>query len=273
MLGTFRTKSALSWFGSDSQVAERLGAMLDHCSHVTIPFLGGAAMLPHLKAGTIAANDKHALAINFYRHASGSKGAGSQKRLIARCQTTLSHPAELALASEWMSQKYRGTSKQAWAFWAMCWIGRKGKGGTRDIGGKASVRRTTRGGNNASRLRSVIEDLPRWVKQFERCEWESVCFRDLLPKVVDCKKNGIYGDPPWVGAGKRFIHPFAEEDHVDLAAALHRFQHTTVVVRYGDDPLIRDLYRDWEIIKASSKTQSGGSTPEIWLRNQCPMGA
>lgn len=60
-----KTKSALSYFGSDSEVASELAGMLDHCRHVTIPFVGGASILPHLKARAIVANDMNGLAINF----------------------------------------------------------------------------------------------------------------------------------------------------------------------------------------------------------------
>ena len=43
-----KTKSALSWFGSDSEVTADMAAMLDHCNHVAIPFVGGASIIPHL---------------------------------------------------------------------------------------------------------------------------------------------------------------------------------------------------------------------------------
>ena len=56
-----KTKSALSYFGSDSEVAGELAAMLDHCKHVTIPFVGGAAILSHLKARAIVGNDRNGL--------------------------------------------------------------------------------------------------------------------------------------------------------------------------------------------------------------------
>lgn len=39
-----RTRSALSWAGSDSEVAGRLAAKLDDCRHVTIPFCGGLSI-------------------------------------------------------------------------------------------------------------------------------------------------------------------------------------------------------------------------------------
>ena len=52
-----KTKSALSYFGSDSEVAASLAALLDGCKHVTIPFVGGASIIPHLQARAIVAND------------------------------------------------------------------------------------------------------------------------------------------------------------------------------------------------------------------------
>lgn len=90
-----KTKSALSWFGSDSEVAADLAAMLNHCSHVAIPFVGGASIIPHLKARAILANDLHNSAINFYKFASGRFGIDQQEALFRKCENTLSHPQEL----------------------------------------------------------------------------------------------------------------------------------------------------------------------------------
>ncbi len=256
-----KTKSALSYFGSDSEVAKQLAAMLNHCSHVTIPFVGGASILPHLTARAIVANDLNGLAINFYRVMSGSL----KEQLIDRCQHTLSHPVELisaALALEGSSDIDR-----AWAYWAMCWICRKGKGGTTDHGWMPSVRRTASGGTNSSRIRAAANDLKQWAAQFERCEWESVCFRELLPKVADHAECGVYCDPPWVDSGRNYLHAFTQSDHRDLRDMLARFELVTIVVRYDDHPLIRDLYSGWEIIEASSRTQNNKAIGEIWCRN------
>lgn len=189
-----KTKSALSYFGSDSEVASDLASLLDHCKHVTIPFVGGAAILPHLKARAIVANDMNEQAINFYRVASGWYGEPIQSLLVKMCQQTLSHPTEL----EWAQSFLNGNAmpfQKAWAYWAACWIGRKGKGGTKHLGGMPSIRRTAVGGNNATRIRAAADDLTEWARHFERCEWESVCFRELLPKVADRDDCGIYCVP------------------------------------------------------------------------------
>lgn len=262
MSNKLRTKSPLSYFGSDSQVAGELAAMLDHCKHVTIVFCGGLAILPHLKATHIVANDLHEHAINFYRLVSASYGPDFDD-LYDMCENTLSHPSELSRAEDWL---VRGNKvERAWAFWAQCWIGRKGKGGTKNQSGMPSVRRTASGGSNASRIRSAAWDLKAWRDEFRRCEFESVCFRELLPKVADQKGIGCYLDPCWIGAGDNYLHTMLPQDHRDLARLLSRFQSTTIVLRYGDDLIIRKLYAGWDIQEASSRTQAGTDVGEIWI--------
>lgn len=269
-----KTKSALSYFGSDSEVADELASILDGCKHVTIPFCGGMSILPHLKSRAIVANDLNDFAINFYRHASGAMGKECQQNLIERCQLTLSHPSEMDDAQSRLTHPaWKGSWGQAWAYWAQCWIGRKGKGGTKNQGGMPSVRRTASGGTNASRIRAAADDLNEWAKQFERCEWESVDFRELLPKVADIETCGIYCDPPWIGAGDGYLHSFTEDDHSDLEVMLRKFKSTRVVVRYGDCATIRNLYShsNWKLTKASSRDQCNAVKGEIWITNK-PLG-
>lgn len=261
-----KTKSALSYFGSDSEVAPVLASYLDHCNHVTIPFFGGGAILPHLKARTIVANDRHALAMNFYRVLAGRHGYAEAARLIACCENTLSHPSEINRARHRVDSPDR--VERAWAYWALCWIGRKGKGGTKHIGGMPSVRRTGSGGNNASRLRAAASDLREWADHFRRCEFENVDFSVQLAKVADHPKCGVYVDAPWVGAGRNYLHEFTEEDHIDLHQALGRFDETAVLVRYGESDFIRELYQDWNLVEAESRTQSNSVKGEIWITNQ-----
>lgn len=262
-----KTKSALSYFGSDSEVAKQLAGILKHCKHVTIPFVGGGSIIPYLSARAIVANDLNKFAIKFYWVISGVFGDTARDELIHRCQHTLSHPAELERANNILSNS-GSIVGEAWAYWALCWIGRKGKGGTKYLGGLPSVRRTATGGTNATRLRAAADDLQSWAKHLERCEWESVCFRELLPKVADREDCGIYADPPWWEAGAVYLHPFTEQDHIDFASSVQRFQKTTVLIRYGDAPLIRRLYQGWNIIEAESRDQCNAIKGELWITNK-----
>lgn len=262
-----KTKSALSYFGSDSEVAGQLAALLDGCSHVTIPFVGGASIIPHLKARAIVANDKHHAVITFYRVMSGRLGVQSRDRLIEMCQKTLSHPGEMDLSKTLLEINHATFEAKAWAFWAQCWIGRKGKGGTKHMGGMPSVRRTAEGGTNATRITAAAGDLEAWAEHFKRCEWTEEDFRDCLTKVADKPKCGLYIDAPWVGAGRNYLHEFHIDDHIDLAEELDRFEVATVVIRYGDHEAIRELYpaAKWNWISAKSRTQSNAVRDEFWI--------
>lgn len=268
-----KTKSALSYFGSDSEVAEELAAMLDNCKHVTIPFCGGLSILPWLKARAIVANDLNGLAINFYRVLAGHHGEAAMQTLITRCQNTLSHPEEMELATSITCVPTVGYPiERAWAYWAQCWIGRKGKGGTKNAGGLPSVRRTANGGSNASRIVAAAKDLESWAQQFKRCEFEAVCFRELIPKIADQSDCGIYIDAPWVKAGRSYLHAFNEKDHIDLAALLHRFKHSPIVIRYDNAELLHSLYSDgWEWKETASRTQSNGLVSEVWITKRAAL--
>lgn len=256
-----KTKSCLSYFGSDSQVAKDIATIMSPCKHVTIPFCGGMSILPYLSARGIVANDKHELVINFYKTLKGEQRQG----LIDLCQQTLSHPSEIADAQEVVSNPSSSALQRAWAFWAICWIARKGKGGTSGNPGLPSVRRTADGGNNATRIRAAADDLEEWAKLIEKCEFESVCFRELIPKVAEDRTCGIYCDPPWPNLGKHYLHQFTESDHLCLFNMLDRFRETRVVVRYGDCEFIRDLYKSYKIIDAASRNQANDTKGELWI--------
>lgn len=263
-----KTKSALPWFGSDASIAADLGSLLNRCKHVTIPFAGGLSILPHLPARAVVANDLHCHAINFYRTLSDDR-EGFRDDLIDLCRDTLSHPDQMREAVE-LLDAYADPSlnvEVAWAFWAYCWLGRKGQAGTRKAGRKPSVRWTANGGTNGTRLASAVADLDAWAEHFRRCEFTCLDYAEVLAKVKDRPDCGIYCDPPWPDAGDDYVHRFTEQDHRTLAWMLTEFDETAIVVRYGDHPLIREIYADcrWTILEASSRTQANATIGELWI--------
>lgn len=52
-----------------------------------------------------------------------------------------------------------------------------------------------------------------------------------------------------------------------LAERLAGFEHSPVVVRYGDHPLIRELYPDdrWRWVEQASKDMHGGEVAEVLI--------
>ena len=263
-----KTKSALPWFGSDASVAASLGALLDDCNHVTIPFAGGMSILPHLKAKAIVANDLHRNAICFYQALSGRYGEKVVRDLVSICDHTLSHPEEMEQSKNILNDHGASVLLKAWAFWAQCWIGRKGKGGTKHQGGKPSVRRTASGGNNASRIKSAASDLEAWAEEFKRCEFTCEDYAKVVFSVAKNPKCGIYCDPPWYGAGDSYLHSFADYDHGQLCGLMMLNKVNPIVIRYGDDTRVRELYEKrhgWTITEATSRTQANKKIGEIWI--------
>ncbi len=264
-----RTKSALSWFGGDSYVAPKIAAALEGCSHVTIPFVGGASILPHLSAQVIVCNDANKLAINFYKIASGFlDDQDLQSGLFELCQKTLSHPDEMGFARQVLDAKIVSPLLRAWAFWAVCWLGRKGTGGTDAVGNSVSVRMDAKGGSNAGRLKTVAKELRLFAEHFRNCEWLSLPYEQVLEKVKDVSGSGVYCDPPWVSTGQLYTHKFQIADHYELHKRVSKFKHAKVVMRYDDCELIRDLYRDWKISDDVSRDQHNQFKPEILITNR-----
>jgi len=265
-----KTKSPLSYFGSDAQVAEEIAAYFQSCNHITIPFVGGASILPFLKDKRIVANDLNEFAINFYKVASGRFGDGPVKRLILECSSTLSHPSEIMRAAHLVTNhKHAGWQELAWAYWALCWVGRGGNGGTSKLTDqtKPSFRMTNSGGSNASRINTAAEELSQWAACMKNCEWTCMEFSHLIPKVRDNSTSGIYADPPWYTTGDAYLYTFTTFQHVLLAELLNDFNNARILIRYDDCGFIRNLYPGWNILEKGTRNQGNRKVPEIWLAN------
>ncbi len=81
--------------------------------------------------------------------------------------------------------------------------------------------------------------------------------------------HGLYVDAPWLDAGDDYRHAFTPEQQARLAEMLARLRRARVVVRYGDHPLIRELYPPprWTWLEQSSRNQRNGVTEEVLLVN------
>src|SRR5678810_546876 len=80
------------WYGSNRMLGHYIGKALAGCSHVTIPFAGGMAEVPHIKASSIVVNDRHRHVINLAQIcADAEQGPRLYRRLrrLAFCQEEL----------------------------------------------------------------------------------------------------------------------------------------------------------------------------------------
>src|SRR3990167_2425065 len=272
-----RTQSrALPWFGSDAMVCEQYAALLADCKHVTVPFCGGLSVVAHLieTSGEVVCNDKHRFAMNFYKCISDPE---TRRRLLDKLDATPFHQ-QLLEESQAICKCLEKRSDEligveiAFHYFVTCWMGRSGKSGTKsEFNGGLAMRWDAGGGSSPLRCQTAVRSIKDfWGPICERCSFVYMDWSEILAKVKDDPKCGIYCDPPWVGAGDDYKHAFTEEDQSNLAYHLQCFQRTKVVLRHGDGPFIRELFGDeryWHIREITSRDQANGGVRELCITN------
>jgi hypothetical protein len=155
-------------------------------------------------------------------------------------------------------------------------VGRSGKAGIADeFNGRPSVRWKSDGGDSAVRYWSALRSIVHWGRIFRRCTFETMDAFDFLARCEDSDGHGIYADPPFPEAGRRYVHnagqTVTEEVgwHVRLRDALARFARARVVCRFYDHPLVRHLYPAgrWHWRELVGRTQANGEAPEVLISN------
>lgn len=275
------TNALAGWFGSNRLLAETVGKMLGKCEHVVIPFAGGCCELKYINARTIIVNDLHRHAINC---AQIIADVDKVNILAARLEAKLFHPDELKTAQEYCKcvESEGGLFRPdpasvdeiewAEAFFVACWMNRGGSAGTdSEFNGGISLRYDAGGGDSNVRYRSAISSLQAWHKILcGRCNFTCEDFREVLGKTKDKPGHAVYADSPWPDAGDSYKHKFSMKDQRDLAARLGEFKHTRVVVRFGEHPLIRELYSEpqWTWHLQTSRCQHNAEVAEALIVNE-----
>jgi DNA adenine methylase len=274
-MNTMKQNRLVPWFGSDAMMAEQIAAHLDSCSWVGVPFGGGMSVVPHLKARSIVVSDVHRHVINLACEVSLPE---ARKQLAEMLSELPFHPDVLSDAQKFCSDFERDLlagkrfaySPARWAlnYFICSWMGRSACAGkSNEFSGKLPVRWSASGGDSNTRFRSAVESIEAWGEAMRRCNFVCQDFREFLGNCKDMPENGIYCDPPWVVDGKDYKHSFTESDHRELAAILSGFTQIRVVIRYGDHPLIREIYpeSDWRWVEEVSRTAGNNPKNEVLI--------
>lgn len=123
------------------------------------------------------------------------------------------------------------------------------------------------------RFQSAIRALAAFARPLRRCTFETMDAFEFLARVEDLDGHGVYCDPPFPGAGRRYLHNAGQTDgeerawHTRLRDALSRFTWARVVCRFYEHPLIRELYPEaaWEWRPLAGRKQSNDEAPELLL--------
>lgn len=272
-----RINALAQWFGGNRMLADSVGRALGRLRWCGVPFAGGCPELPHIRTGAGVANDLHRHVINLARVV---RDDALVEQLVRRLDGLLFHPDELAEAQRRCRERDQrncigDAPDVAWAadYFAACWMGRGGHAGKRgEFDQSLSLRWTPNGGDSAVRFRSAIESLRDWHRTLRNWSFTCIDAFDFINKVRDADGHGLYVDAPWPDAGDDYRHAFTPEQQARLAEVLARFALTRVVVRYGDHPLIRELYPPprWTWLSQTSRNQRNGATAEVLIVNGGP---
>lgn len=275
--------SALApWFGSNRNLAHKVGELLSGCRWVGVPFAGGMCELFHIKAKSLVVGDLHRHLINMARVIADD---GLRPRLVSLLDQMTFHPDELDQAQE-RCKSYEPAQAgppdlvKALDYFCCVWMGRSHIAGTKDeFHGRLSTRWNANGGDSNVRFRSAVASLEVWGEVARRCSFSVMDAFDFLRRCEDNADNGIYCDPPFYEVGRRYRHncgmfPSEEREwHTDLRDELARFNLTRVVIRCYDHTVMRELYPEdrweWRLLTGGKK-QSNDDAPEVLLVNRRP---
>jgi DNA adenine methylase len=259
------------WFGANRMLASEVGKLLDGCRWVGVPFAGGMSELEHIDAPTIVVGDLHKQVINLAQVVSHPVHG---PELYRRLRRAAFHPD--TLSDSQLTMKTRSEIMQpvsrAYHYFICCWMGRSAKAGTDgEFSGSLPVRWTSSGGDSNTRFRSATSALLKWRKIMRRCNFVCMDYADLIGNVKDQAGHAIYLDPPWPDDGDKYKHKFSEADQRKCAEIVSRFENARVVVRYGDHPLIRELYPEprWTWTEQTSRTQANTAKREVLITSNC----
>lgn len=292
-----QTTALAPWFGSGRMVAEAVAAELAGCTWVGVPCMGGAGDLRLVKARSLMLNDLHRHMVNMARVASdpvlGPQLYRTLRRLPfhpdalreaqSRCKARDAAPVMAYLKSEAHIVAGVGEPDLDWAvdYFVCCWMGRNGSAGTKgEFNVKISQRWDGYGGDSATRFRSATWSLVGWRHIFRRATFSTLDIMDFLDAVKKRETGilrgkhpkhagqlGLYVDAPWPDAGDGYAHPFSEDQQRQLAVKLLWLDRAKVVVRYGDHPLIRELYPEsqwrWRLLKG--RNSANGDVAECLI--------
>lgn len=276
------TTAIAQWFGSNRMLASEVGRQLGKLDWCCVPFCGGCCELPHIQARAGVASDLHRHVINLARVV---RDPLTKDELVRMADSMLFHPDELAAAQDRCIRRERASSPGLFAResfeeanligWACdylvsVWMTRGGMAGrSNEFAQSMSFRWTSSGGDSAKRYRSIVESLDGWSIALRPWSFSVADAFEILPNVRDERGHGVYVDAPWPEAGNEYACRFTVGRQKALAAALSRFKETRVVVRYGDHPLIRELYpaSRWTWIEQTSRTAGNNDLAEALIVN------
>ncbi|WP_434333548.1 DNA adenine methylase [Mycoplasma capricolum subsp. capricolum] len=105
-----------------------------------------------------------------------------------------------------------------------------------------------------------IDKLNQYNKILQTINITHFDYKQLLENIINNKNKvtKLYADPPYFNKTGMYKNSFTIQDHIDLYNLLSELKvKTKIVISYNDEPFIKELYKDWNIIEINKTNVCG----------------
>lgn len=250
--GRGRRRIVFGWYGGKFSHLEWLLPLLPDAHHYCEPFAGSGAVLLNRDPSPVETyNDIDGEVVNFFRVLRDQPA--ELERLIA---LTPFSREEFWYA---VTDRIRGLpdAERARRFYVRARQARTGLAQTATLGRWANCKNTSRAGMSGviSRWLGGVDGLADTATRLLRVQIENRPALDVI-RLYDDPGTLFYCDPPYLhetrGDSKAYGFEMDAEQHVALAAALHRIKGKAAISGYRCDLMDR-LYKNWRRFDADEK--------------------
>lgn len=249
---TRRRRIVFGWYGGKFNHLDWLLPLLPTAHHYCEPFSGSAAVLINRAPSPVETyNDIDGEAVNFFRVL---RDQGPELARVIALTPFSREEFHRAIAGGTM-----GVSdlERARRFYVRARQARTGLAQTATLGRWANCKDTSRAGMSGvvSRWLGGVEALAEIGARLLRVQIENRPAADVI-RLYDGPDTLFYCDPPYLhdtrGDASAYAHEMDEDEHVALAATLHRCASKVAISGYRNSLMDR-LYGDWRRFDARSK--------------------
>jgi DNA adenine methylase len=237
------------WFGGKRNMAPLIAEELGPHHSYREPFCGSmAVLLSKPRSRAEIANDLHGDLVNLARCVQHPRIGPALYRRLRRvlCAEALFRESLTQIRMPWDGPALEGGDpERAFHYFVASWQGMNGVAGTPSHNTGFCRRFSSLGGDPGTRWAATVRSIPAWRRRLEGVQVLSTDGIALCEKIEDREGTAIYVDPPYLVKGAKYLHDFADADHLRLAEALRRFRRTRVVVSYYEHPRLAELYPGW----------------------------
>ncbi len=259
-----KTRSPLIWFGGKSKQAEYIISKMPHHKVYIEPFGGAAHVITQKwRINHEVYNDIDGVVVNFIM-----QSIENTEELIERCSAI---PYSRELYERYRQEELpRDPLEQAVRFF---YLNRSAisKGNSEAVPKTGWRHSTTSSQNPAMGYVNACQIIRKFAKRMQGVMIERLDFRTIIEK-YDSEEALFYVDPPYVGREKFYAGGFTLQDHYELGKLLNSARGK-VILSYYDDPIIDEIYGNWNIERHEAFKQAvggqnvGGVAEELLIMN------